>query len=90
MIIHAVLTHHLSEGGGGLLATISTGILNISSTEPIRLVQIFNANGQLMKEIQVMHSRNHLFQISDLPIGMYYARIFVDQRHIVKPFIRMQ
>ena len=58
-------------------------ILNIESQEPIDSVQIYSLNGVLVKE-----GNNTSLRVSELPSGVYFVRILINNKTLTKKFIK--
>ena len=76
-----------AEQAGSQLATVkifpnpTSDILNIVTSQPT-LIQIFNTNGQMVKEQSIQNSQT--ISIENLPIGIYYIKIGNQTQKLIK------
>ncbi len=56
-------------------------VINIKSTDPITVIEILNMQGQVDK---TLNPRNEQMDVSDLPAGTYFARIYFEGKKDVQ------
>lgn len=56
-------------------------IMNIKSTDPITVIEILNIHGELE---QIMNPREEQLDVSNLPVGIYYVRIYFENKKTVQ------
>jgi len=57
-----------------------------TSNQPIKEVEILSMDGQLLRHIRFENSEN--INVSELPSGLFYLRIYTDEGVIVKKFVK--